>query len=85
MQCAGSVLSCRTTVKYVGVELDQSLAGDCIVDKIISKLNSKLKFLYRQTWDVSLEKKNANCCINPMPLWLYQLIMVFWTDQKLQS
>ena len=51
------VLSCRTKVKYLGVELDQSLAGDCIADKIISKSNSKLKFLYRQTRDVNLETK----------------------------
>jgi len=57
VQCAGDVLSCRTKVKYLGVELGQSLAGDCIADKIISKSNSKLKFLYRQTRDVNLETK----------------------------
>ena len=57
VQCAGNVLSCRTKVKYLGVELDQSLAGDCIADKIISKSNSKLKFLYRQTRNVNLETK----------------------------
>ena len=34
---AGNVLSCQKTVKYLGVELDQSLAGDCIADKSISK------------------------------------------------
>ena len=50
-------------------ELDQSLAGDCIADKIISKSNPKLKFLYRQSRDVNLETKqtNANCSTNPMP------------------
>ena len=34
-----------------------SLAGDCITHKIISKSNSKLKFLFRQTRDVNLETK----------------------------
>jgi len=29
VQCTGSVLSCWTKVKYLGVKLDQSLAGDC--------------------------------------------------------
>ena len=50
-------------------ELDQSLAGDCIVDKIISKSNLKLMFLYRQTRDVNLKTKqtNANYSTNPMP------------------
>ena len=44
--CTGNVLSCRTKVEYLGLKLDQSLTGDCIADKIISK--SKLQFLYRQ-------------------------------------
>ena len=43
--------------QILSVELEQSLAGDCIADKIISKSNSKLKFLYRQTKSVNLETK----------------------------
>ena len=34
---------------HLGVELDQSLSGSQIADKIISSSNAKLKFLYRQT------------------------------------
>ena len=44
-------------VKYLGVELDQYLAGGCIADQINSKSNSKF---YRQTRDVNLET-NKKC------------------------
>ena len=57
MQCAGNTLTCHTHVKYLGVELDQSLTGDGVAEKIISKSNAKLKFLYRQTRNVNLETK----------------------------
>ena len=57
MQCAGNTLACHTHVKYLDVELDQSLTGDGVAEKIISKSNAKLKFLYRQTRNVNLETK----------------------------
>ena len=57
VQCAGNTLTCHTHVKYLGVELDQSLTGDGVAEKIISKSNAKLKFLYRQTRNVNLETK----------------------------
>ena len=59
MQCAGNTLTCHTHVKYLGVELDQSLTGDGVAEKIISKSNAKLKFLYRQTRNVNLETKKT--------------------------
>ena len=42
VQYVGNVLTCWTKVKYLGVKLDQSLAGDCIADKIISKFKTKV-------------------------------------------
>ena len=45
----------HTHVKYLGIELDQSLTGDGVAEKIISKSNAKLKFLYRQTRNVNIE------------------------------
>ena len=57
MQCAGNTLTCHTHVKYLGVELDQSHTGDGVAEKIISKSNAKLKFLYRQTRNVNQETK----------------------------
>ena len=60
VQCAGNTLTYHTHVKYLGVELDQSLTGDGVAEKIISKSNAKLKLLYRQTRNVNLETKK-NC------------------------
>ena len=57
VQCAGNTLACRTHVKYLGVELDQSLSGDGIANNIIKKSNARLKFLYRQANNVDLETK----------------------------
>ena len=35
------------TPVYLGVNLDQSLSGSSIVNKIVTKCNNKIKFLYR--------------------------------------
>ena len=46
VKCAGTTLTCRTHDKYLGIELDQSLTGERVANKIICKSNAKLKFLY---------------------------------------
>ena len=43
--CAGNIIQSKSQVKYLGVELDQFLSGDCITTKIVGK---SIKFLYRQ-------------------------------------
>ena len=55
--CDGQLLSSKSCVKYLGVELDQSLSGSQIADKIISKANAKIKFLYRQTRHFDMDTK----------------------------
>lgn len=55
--CDGQVLDCKSCVKYLGVELDQSLSGSQTAEKIISKSNAKLKFLYRQTRKMDFNTK----------------------------
>jgi hypothetical protein len=55
VQCAGKTLTCSTHVKYLGVVLEQSLSGEGMAKKIISKSNAKLKFLYRQAKNVDME------------------------------
>ena len=37
VKCAGTTLTCQTHVKYLGIELDQSLSGERVADKIICK------------------------------------------------
>ena len=57
MKCAGTTLTCQTHVKYLGIELDESLTGERVADKIIYKSNAKLNFLYRQTKNVNMKTK----------------------------
>jgi len=55
--CAGNTIGSKSCVKYIGIDLDQSLSGDHIVDKVVNKSNAKIKFLYRQARNVNLETK----------------------------
>ena len=48
VSCGNKMLSCKTSVKYLGVELDNYLNGQLIAESAISKINSRMKFLYRQ-------------------------------------
>ena len=55
--CDGHSISSNSCVKYLGVELDQSLSGSHIADNIIKKSNAKLKFLYRQARHLNVDTK----------------------------
>ena len=57
IECAGNKLANRSSVKYLGVDLDQSLSGEIIAKKLLSKINGKLSFLYRNTKSFNLETK----------------------------
>ena len=46
--CYGHTIERQISVKYLGVILHHDLSGDSIVGSIIKKVNSRLKFLYRQ-------------------------------------
>ena len=43
----GCTIKGQSTVKYLGVILDQTLSGDHMAKSVISKITKKLKFLYR--------------------------------------
>ncbi len=45
--CNGMEISTSSSVKYLGVTLDDTLSGDSIASNIINKYNGRLKFLYR--------------------------------------
>jgi len=49
------------SVKYLGIDLDQSLSGLKIVQNIIKKTNSRLKFLYRQANFLNLKSRKILC------------------------
>ena len=46
--CEGQVTKASTSVKYLGITLNQFLSGEEIVKNFIKKVNSRVKFLYRQ-------------------------------------
>ena len=46
VSCNNHIISSQKSVKYLGLNIDQSLSGEVIVNNIIKKVNSRLKFLY---------------------------------------
>ena len=63
VRCAGTTLVCQTHVKYLGIDLDQSLTGERVADKIICKSNAKLKYKTFQ----HVNNKTSYLSINTMP------------------
>ena len=55
--CNGSDIEPDVEVTYLGVNLDQSLSGSSIVNKIVTKCNNKIKFLYRNARSFDLQIK----------------------------
>ena len=45
--CNGQEIESKTSVKYLGIDLDQKLNGEKTAKEIIQKCNAKLKFLFR--------------------------------------
>ena len=48
IECNGHTIKAQSSVKYLGVNLDNFLSGETIANSIIGKANTRLKFLYRQ-------------------------------------
>ena len=47
VRCGGNDIESKQDVTYLGVTLDQSLSGENIVNKTVTKCSNKVKFLYR--------------------------------------
>ena len=47
VKCNNEIINNVKNVKYLGVQLDDDLAGSSIVSDVIRKVNNRLKFLYR--------------------------------------
>ena len=47
ISCRNNVITSKTVIRYLGVDLEQALSGTAIVENILKKENSRLKFLYR--------------------------------------
>ena len=68
----------KSTVKYLGAELDQALSGEMMAAKVISRANGRLKFLYRKAkfFDSSIRKLLASALV----LCHYDYCSSFWYD-----
>ena len=55
--CNGNGIEPDVEVTYLGVILDQYLSGSSIVNKIVTKCNNKIKFLYRNAKSFDLQTK----------------------------
>ena len=45
--CNGHTIEHTTSAKYLGLKIDNLLSGELVVNNILSKVNARLKFMYR--------------------------------------
>ena len=48
IKCGDALITPKSEIKYLGLDIHQSLDGEITADKVIKKANSRLKFLYRK-------------------------------------
>ena len=63
--CCGQTVTSTKSVKYLGLEIDNVLSGELMASDIIKKVNSRLKFLYRQAnyFDQKIKKTLCSALI----------------------
>ena len=49
------------SVKYLGLQIDNNLSGTSVIEEIIKKCNTRLKFLYRYNDMLNLEVRKTLC------------------------
>ena len=59
--CKEHVIKASQQVKYLGLYIDAKLCGESIVSSIVQKVNSRLKFLYRQARFLDQKSKYSLC------------------------
>ena len=59
--CNDHTIDSTTSVKYLGLNIDNILSGEIVVNSIISKVNTRLKFLYRQSYCLSAKTRKNLC------------------------
>ena len=59
--CKEHVIKASQQVKYLGLYIDARLCGESIVTSIVQKVNSRLKFLYRQARFLDQKSKFSLC------------------------
>ena len=61
IQCGNVKIKQYSKVIYLDCELDESLSGEAMVLKVINKMSSRLKFLYKKNRYLTLYLKRLLC------------------------
>merc|ERR1739840_50068 len=61
VKCDNEIIQNVHSVKYLGIQLDEDLAGESIVKETIKKANSRLRFLYRCKDLLNFEARKTMC------------------------
>ena len=59
--CNGHVNEHTTSLKNLGLNIDNLLSGEFVVNNILSKANARLKVIYRQSKSSSLRARKNLC------------------------
>lgn len=59
--CNNHTILSQNSVKYLGLQIDQFLSGDIIVNSILQKANARLNFLYRNAKCLSEHSRKTLC------------------------
>ena len=73
IECDGQTIHATPSVKYLGLTIDQYLNGDEMARGIIKKVNSRLKFLYRQANFLDQNIKKILCSALVLCLFDYSI------------
>lgn len=61
VKCDEVVIHAVKCVKYLGLEIDSTLSGEKIVNSIVKRTNSRLKFLYRNSDCLDMQSRKTLC------------------------
>ena len=61
ISCNNVPIEAKSNVKYLGVILDQDMSGETTGSKIVKKVNSGLKFLYRKSEFLNVKNRKLLC------------------------
>lgn len=59
VECNGHTIPSQDNVKYLGLTIDKFLNGEEIVNSIVTKVNSRISFLYRNCKDFNFQTKKT--------------------------
>ena len=59
ISCDGHIIESSDSVKYLGAHLEQTLNGQAMATNILKKANSRLKFLYRQAYNLDMDSRKT--------------------------